>query len=826
MEALLQDVGHALRMFRKNPVFVATAIVVLVLGIGANTAIFSLANAVLFNPLPFPAPERLVLVAHSFKGEPFPWVVSTPASFVYWREQTDVLEDVAAWRSVSLDYTAGDAVRTVNATAVSEAYFRALGATFAAGRAFSRDEDAPNAGSFVVLSHRFWTRRLNADPEIVGKTINLDGVATTVLGVTAMSFDVSDLNAQEPNTPDLWVPLQIGSSTTDLMHFLHVLARLKPGVPLQNARARLAASTKEYEERFPADQEDGWSFTVVGMQEAIVEKARPILLLLSGAVGLVLLVACANVANLLLVRALNRDHEIAIRVALGAGRWRVVRQLLVESVLLALVGGALGIVAGVLGMRWFLSIDAAALPRLGGAATALGLDWHVVAFALGVSIVTAVLFGLVPSFVSARPNLSAIMDSASNRSTGDRRRTSIQALFVTIEVSIAVVLVIGAALLIRTSFALSALDLGFSLDNVLTMRTSLSEPRVQSSADLARTADNVLERVRSVPGVEVAALSYGVPLRDNMVLPFDIVERQNAGPATGVSVAVPSSFQYFDALRIQLLAGRKFDQRDIAGAPAVVVINQAMADRYWADGSNPMTARIRIASGVIPQAADEPERQVIGIVGNVRQQGFVSDPGPTMYFPMSQVSDRLTKLMTDQAPMTWIVRTAIDAEGVSPLVQKVVREETGRRVTEIGLMKETWARSISSQRLNMWLMIGFGNVALLLGAVGIYGVMAYSAQQRKREMVIRIALGAEPGAVRNMVIREGMRLVVAGIGVGVCASYGLANVLVSFLFGVKAHDLMVFTAVPAVLAVVALVAVGVPAVRASRVDPTEALRHS
>ena len=358
------------------------------------------------------------------------------------------------------------------------------------------------------------------------------------------------------------------------------------------------------------------------------------------------------------------------------------------------------------------------------------------------------------------------------------------------------------------------------------MRTSLSEPRFQSSADLAHTADNVLERVRSIPGVEVAALAYGLPLRDNMVLPFDIVERQNAGPATGVTVAVPGSSEYFDVLGIRLLAGRRFDGRDVAGAPAVVVINQAMADRYWADGSNPMMARIRIASGLMPEAADEPERQVIGIVGNVRQQGFVSDPGPTMYFPMSQFSDPLIKLMTDQAPMAWIVRTAIDPRGVSPLVQKVVREETGQRVTEIGLMKETWTRSISSQRLNMWLMIGFGTVALLLGAVGIYGVMAYSAQQRKREMGIRIALGAEPGAVRNMVIREGMRLVVAGVGVGVCASYGLANVLVSFLFGVKAHDLMVFTAVPSVLAVVALVAVSVPAVRASRVDPTEALRHS
>jgi predicted permease len=813
-------------MFRKNPIFVATAIIVLVLGIGANTAIFSLANTVLLRPLPFPDPERLVLVAQSFKGKQYPWIVSTPANFVYWREQADVLENVAAWRDVSLDYTAGDAVQTVTATAVSESYFRALGATFAVGRAFSQDEDAPNAGSFVVLSHQFWTRQLNGDPEILGKTINLNGVPTTVLGVTARGFDARDLNVGDSNQPDLWVPLQIVSSTTDLMHFLHVLARLKPGVPLQSAQQRLAASTKEYDERFPADHEDGWSFTVVGMREAIVENARPILLLLSGAVGLVLLVACANVANLLLVRALSRDHEIAIRVALGAGRWRVARQLLVESILLALVGGILGVVVGMLGMRWFLSIDAAALPRLAGAATVLALDWHVVAFALGVSIVTALVFGLVPSFVSTRPNLSAIMDSASKRSTGDRRRTSTQSLLVATEVSLAVVLVIGAALLIRTSFALSALDLGLSPDNVLTMRTSFSEPRFQSNTDLARKADNALERVRSIPGVEVAAIAYGVPLQDNMVLPFDIVDRQNAGPATGVTVAVPSSFQYFDALRIQLLEGRKFDERDVRGAPPVVVINQAMADRYWADGSNPMMARIRIASGVIAEAVDEPERQVIGIVGNVRQQGFVSDSEPTMYFPLSQVSNRLTKLMTGTASFAWIVRTATDPRSVSALVQKTVREETGQRVTDVAFMKETWTRSISSQQLSMWLMISFGTVALLLGAVGIYGVMAYSAQQRKQEMAIRIALGAQPGAVRNMVIGEGMRLVVVGVGVGVAASYALANLLASFLFGVKPHDVMVFTAVPSVLAIVALIAVSIPAVHASRVDPTEALRSS
>lgn len=827
MEALRQDIGHALRTFRKNPVFVATAILALALGIGTNTAVFSVVNTVLLRPLPFPEPDRLVAIVRSFQGEPVPGLWISPTELAHWQRQTDVLEDVTGWHSVSLDYAAGDLVQTVSGAAVSEGYFRALGARFIAGGPFSVDGDLPGAANTVVVSHRFWVRRLNADADIVGKTISLDGVAHTIIGVTAANFDVHDLNVRDGRRPDIWVPLRIGANTVDQMPYLDVFARLRRGVTLEVARPRLAASLSEYHERFPArPDEDGWSFTVLRMQEAIVRDARATLLLLSGASALVLLIVCANVANLLLVRALGRNHEIAVRCALGAGRWRIVRQLLVECGLLTLAGGAVGFAGGVLGMRALLSIDTADLPRLGESGTWLALDWRIAIFTLGTAIATALVFGLLPALVGARTDLDAVVKEASGRSSGSRRHTRVLSLLILIEVGLAVVLVIGAGLLIRTSFALNAVDLGLSVDDVLTMRTSLSEPRFRSAAGLVQTRRDTLERIRSIPGVEVAAMAFGLPLQDNAVLPIDIVGRENTGPATGVSAAVPSSAEYFQTLEIPLVAGRRFDERDIAGAPAVVVINQSMADRYWPDGSNPLGARIRIPPALVPEAADEPEREVIGIVGNVRQQGIMGDPGPTMYFPFNQLSDGMAEIMVDNAPMAWLVRTTIDPGEVSALVHKAVREGTGQPVTDIRLMKDTWALSISRQRLNAWLMSIFGGSALLLGAIGIYGLVAYSAERRRHEIGIRMALGAGSAAVRNMVIRQGMTLVLSGVAIGLAAAFSLARVLASTLFGVEPHDITVFVTVPLVLTAAALAAIIVPAVRASRVDASVALRHS
>jgi predicted permease len=493
--------------------------------------------------------------------------------------------------------------------------------------------------------------------------------------------------------------------------------------------------------------------------------------------------------------------------------------------LLALCGGALGLVAGVIGIRSILSISTADLPRLGDTAGAVGIDWRVLSFTLGASIVTALVFGLAPAFAAGRVDLNSLIKSATGRSGRDSRQRTIQSALVTIEIALAVVLVIGAGLLIRTSLALGALDLGMSVDNVLTMRTLLADTRFRSATGLADTSRVVLERLRSIPGVEVAAIAYGLPLQDNMFVPFDIVGRQNAGPATGGSVAVPSSADYFDSLQIRVLAGRRFNDQDVRGSPPVVVINQAFADRYWANRGDALGARIRLAANLIPEAADEPEREVIGIVGNVRQRGFMDDPQPTLYFPIAQMSDGIVGLTTSVAPFAWIVRTATDPRSLSALVHKAVREVTGQPVTDIRLLKETWAQSISRQRLNTWLITLFGGAALLLGTVGVYGLMSYVAEQRKHEIGIRMALGAESRTVRDMVVRQGMRLILAGTVVGVSIAFVLANALAATLFGVTPHDFVVFAAVPSVLAFVAFVAVALPAVRASRVEPTEALRH-
>jgi predicted permease len=365
-----------------------------------------------------------------------------------------------------------------------------------------------------------------------------------------------------------------------------------------------------------------------------------------------------------------------------------------------------------------------------------------------------------------------------------------------------------------------------AVTNVLTMRTSLAAPRFAATAAVAQTSERALERIRAIPGVAAAAVSWGLPLHDNIGLPFDIGGRQNTGPVTGSGVAVPSSADYFRTLGIALLAGRGFDARDAAGAPPVVVINQAMAQEYWPDGSDPLGARIRMRTDLLAAGVDEPERQVIGMVGNVRQQGILGEPEPTMYFPHAQLSDAANAIVAGSAPIAWMVRTTIDPRLVAAAVHQVLREETGQPVTDIRLMGETWALSTSRQRLNMWLMTIFGGTALLLGAIGIYGLMAHTAQLRRQEIGIRMALGAQMRAVRNMVIKEGMRLVLIGVAVGLGAAYALANVLAAVLFGVQAHDVAVFVTVPVVLAAVAFAAVAVPAVRASRVDPTEALRHS
>ena len=820
MQTFVQDLKHALRQFRETPGFTVTAVAALTLGIGVNVAIFSVVNAVLLRPVPFPDPDRLVFVVNSQNGNPGGNATS-PAKYMHYRAQTEVLEDVGAFTTTTFNFTGGETPEQIEANRVTKEYFSTFRVPMVLGRGFTADEDLPGGPRVTIVAYNFWMQRLGGDPEIIGKTISLSGDPYTVVGVVGREYDI-----REFAKPELWVPFQFDPNTTDQGHYFQTAARLKPGVTLEQAQARLEASAAQYRERFPNFNANN-GFSALSMRDAVVRNARPMLLVLFGAVGFVLLIACANVANLLLVRATGRRREIAIRATLGAGRWRIIRQLLTESVLLSLIGGVLGLVLGFFGMRTLLTVNTAGLPRLGDDGGLMGMDWRVVAFTLGLSVVTGIIFGLVPALVSARTDLNSVIKDSSGRSGSGFRQNKTRSVLVTIEVALAVVLLVGAALLIRTSLALGSVDPGFNVDNVISMQTSLSGERFRTIATVDPMVRNTLERIRSIPGVADAVATCCVPLQGGYGLPFNVIGRANTdGPFTGGGGIVFTSPGYFATFEIPVLRGRAITDADTAAAPAVVVINEAMAKQTWPDG-DPLADRILIGGGAanMKELTDEPIRQVVGVVGNARSNGIAREPGPTMYIPHAQMPDALNALMLQSGPIAWIVRAQGQPAGLSGPIQEVVRQVTGLPVTDVQLMRDVVSLDTSRQRLNMLLMTVFGGAALLLAAIGIYGLMAYSVQQRTQEIGIRMALGAEADRVKRMVIQQGMLLVGIGVLVGIAAALYLARLLGAILFEVKPYDPTVFVAVPVTLALIALAAVAVPAQRASRVDPLEALRY-
>jgi predicted permease len=819
METLLRDLKHSFRMFGESPGFTITAVAALALGIGANVAVFSVVNAVLLKPVPFPEPDRLVRMMNSQNGAPA-GPAASPAKFEHWRRQTEVLEDVAAYRNNSMNYTDGDVPEQITVAQVSEAYFRTFRAPIIEGRGFAGEEDLPGGPKVAVIGYNFWSLRLGGDPNIVGSDLSLSDDAYTVIGIMGPDFDM-----REFGQPDVWVPFQLDPNTSDQGHYFSAAARLRPGIRIEQAEDRLETSAAAYRERFPDALQETAGFTVVTFQESIVGPgARNALWVLLGAVGFVLLIACANVANLLLVRATGRRREIAIRAAVGAGRGRIIRQLLTESILLSAIGGLLGLAAGFSGMRALMNVNTAGLPRLGEGGSLLGMDWRVVGFTVAVALATGVLFGLFPALAGSRADLGGVIKGSGSRTGSGFRQNKTRSVLVVVEVGLAVVLLVGASLLIRTSIELGRVDPGFTSENVLTMRTSLAGSQYLTAAGVEQTARTALERIRSMPGVEAAAATCCVPLQGGYGLPFNIIGRENDGPFTGGGAWVTTTSGYFDTFEIPVIRGRVFDDGDDAGAPAVVVINEAMANEFWA-GIDPVGDRIHIGVGMMRELEGEPERQIIGVVADVRDGGLANDPGPHMYVPQAQITDAINALNVGITPVAWVVRTSVRPSTISADIQDELRRVTGLPVTQVQSMDEVVMISTSRQRFNMLLMSVFGGSALLLAAIGIYGLMAYSVQQRSQEIGIRLALGAEPGSVKKMVIRQGMTLAMAGVVTGMAAAYWLANLLNSFLFGVEPRDLLVFASVPVILGVIALAAVWVPAYRASRVDPMHALRY-
>jgi predicted permease len=818
LETFLKDLKHSLRMFRQSPGFTITAVAALALGIGANTAIFSVVNTVLLKPLTYPDPGRIVEFLNTSPRGSGPGA-SVP-KFAAWRDQTSILQDTAAYDNTGpgLNLTGGAYPEQIKGIHVTADYFRLFGARTIQGRTFTSEEDSPNGGHTVVLSYGFWKRRFGGDPQMVGKMISLGGDPYVVIGIIGPDFHFDP-------APDVWIPFQFNLNSDSQANYFLVAGRLKPGVTLEKAKAQLDIAGREFSRKYPKALGPQGSFGAQRLQDSVVGNVRNSLYVLLAAVGCVLLIACANVANLLLVRATGRKREIAIRAAVGAGRGRIIRQLLTESVLLSFTGGVLGLALGMLGVRVLLSVHSGNLPRVGENGSGVALDWHVLLFTLLVSLMVGILFGLIPALTASRADLNVTLKESTSRSGSGFRQNKARGVLVITQIALALLLLIGSALLIRTFAALRAVNPGFDSHHVLTMRMSLTGPRFQKTAGVAQLARDGVARLQALSGIEAAGSTCCLPLEGGFGLPFNIVGRPiTKGPFTGGGGWMDVSPRYFDILKIHVLRGRAFTDHDDGSGARVAIINETMARQFWPKG-DPLTDRIIIGPGVGP-AFDEPARQIIGITSDVRDAALNANPFPMMYIPQAQVTDGMTALNASLSPVAWIVRTRGDPLALSSQIQNELRQASGGLpVSRVRSMDQIVIDSTARADFNMLLLTIFAGSALLLAAIGIYGLISYSVAQRTQEIGIRMALGAESHNVRNLIVGQGMRLALVGVVVGIAAAFGLTRLISSFLYGVKALDPLVFVLVPLVLLAVSLFATWLPARRATRIDPLNALRY-
>jgi putative ABC transport system permease protein len=814
LELFWRDVLSGLRQLRRSPGFTIAAVAALALGIGANTAIFSVVNSVLLKPLTYPEADRMVdFLAHTTG---LANNLHNIPEFHFLERQTNLFKEVAAYDNAGPGYNlTGGRPEQVHGIHVTAGYFRVYGAPLALGRTFTPQEDSPHGGKVVVLSYGLWQRKFAGNPAVVGTSLSLGNEPYTIVGVIGKDF-VSDPAA------DLWLPFQFEPVSNDMNLFFEVTGLLQPGVTVEQANAQLRAASAEYHREFPNTD---WRpfFTVGPLRDSIIGDARNSLLIMLGAVGLVLLISCANVANLLLVRATVRKREFAIRSALGAGRARIVRQLLTESVLLSVAGGILGTALGVLGMRALLAVSPAGLPRIGEGGSAISIDWRVLGFTLGVSLLTGILFGLFPAFSISRSDLNSTLKESGNRSGTGFREGKARSLLVISEVSLAVVLLISAALLIRTYIDLHQVGPGFDAHNVLTMEMSLNGQRYQNTAGVTQLLRAGRERLNALLGVELAAAAYWLPIDVEDGMGFQIIGRPVRKDCCG-SQWMSITPGYLSLFRIPVLRGRDFTDNDKAGAPGVALINEALAKQLWPD-EDPIGQHIMCGQGIGPEFDDEPQRQIIGIVADSHNSGLGKPADPMMMVPIAQVPDGYAAAYSNIQPLFWLVRTHGDPRVSIPAITEQLRiASAGFPVAHIRTMDEVMGHSTARQSFNMLLLTIFGAVALLLAAIGIYGLMAYSVAQRTQEMGIRMALGADRDTIRKLVVWQGMRLALVGVIAGIAASFGLTRLLSTFLFGVKPWDPAVFVSAPLILTAIALLAVWLPAARASRVDPMQALR--
>jgi len=803
-------------MFSKNSGFAIAAIVALAFGIGANTAIFSIVNTVLLKPLSYPNADHMVNFLFSASG--IADNLHCVAEFHFFQRQTNLFKEVVAFDNAGpgFNLTGGGRPEQVNGIHVTEGYFRLYGAPMALGRTFTTTEDSPRGGRFVVLSYGLWQRSFGGDPAIVGKAISLGNEPYTVVGVVGKGF-VGDVQA------DLWLPFQIDPVSSDGNVSFYVTGLLQPGVTIAQANTQLQAVALEFRQEFPSLV---WvsHFRIGPLLDSIIGDARNSLLMIMGAVALVLLIACANVANLLLARATVRKRELAIRSALGASRSRIVRQLLTESVLLSLTGGILGTALGFVGMRALLAVSPAGLPRIGENGSAISIDWRVLGFTLALSLLTGVVFGLLPAFISSRADLNSSLKESDNRSGTGFRQGRTRSLLVTSEIALALMLLIGSSLLIRTWIALHEVGPGFDSHNVLTMEMSLNGPRYQNTAGMTRLLRDGRNRLNALPGVEVAAAGFWRPIDVEDGTGFQLVGR----PADPLRKDCCSSAwmsitpDYLRLFRIPLLRGRDFTDNDSADAPAVDLVNEAFARKFF-----PHTDPIgqHIMHGTMNSSSGLRIETIVGLVADFHDGGLSRPADPMIIAPIPQVSDGYNAAYANIQPLFWLVRTHGEPHSLIPAISEQLRiVSDGFAVGHIRTMDEVMGHSTARQSFQMLLLTIFGSVALLLAAIGIYAIMAYSVAQRTQEIGIRMALGEDRSGIRKSVIWQGMRLALVGVAFGIAASFGLTRLLSTFLFGVKPWDPTVFVSASLILAGVALFAVWLPAARASKVDPMQALR--
>lgn len=812
METFWQDLRYGIRMLLKAPSVSIVATIALALGIGANTAIFSVVNAVLLRPLPFHNSEQLMNVWETDTVRGSQRGAASYPNFVDWRDQSHSFEYMASYHTADFILTGrGDSTR-LQAAVVNADLFSMLGVAPVLGRGFRPAEDKPGQdGRVVVLSQQLFQKRFNADPNVVNQSVVLDGKPFTVVGVMPQAFQFPVQNVPV----DFWTTVAIDREGEDPAddtrgaHYLDVIARLRPGVSREQAQAEMTAIGSRLEQQYP-DKNLHRSIRLEPTLEALVGDIRPALLILLGAVGCVLLIACANVANLLLARAMSRQKEMAIRAAMGASRRRVIRQLLTESVVLSLVGGLLGLVLAVWWSDLLISLGKENIPRT----LQVGLDWRVFAFNLTISVLTGVVFGLVPAIHSSRTELTESLKEGGRGSSEGASRNRIRGVLVVSELAIAVVLLVGAGLLIKSLWRLRNVSPGFDSQNLLTFVVAIPEVKYPSEKQNQFYRD-LASRLQSVPGVRSAGAVIPMPLTgDTFRISFEQeghpVEKGNQPSADFFAI----SDDYFTTLGVPMLKGRQFTERDDAKAPGVIIINEAFARKYFAN-EDPIGKRLK--PGISTTKVAPNWREIVGVVPDTRNRNLSSEVRPGYFLPQAQVPFN---------QMTMIVRTANDPHTLITAVQNEVRAmDPDVPVFTVKTVDEHIAATVATPRFNSMLLGIFASVALVLTIVGLYGVMSYSVAQRTNEIGIRMALGAQTGDVLRLVVSQGFKLVLLGLGVGLVGAFALTGIISSLLFGVTAKDPLTFLIVPGLLALVALLACYIPARRAARLDPLTALHY-